>query len=64
MSTIRLMTHNIWNRDKNSPAWDEKGFDCSAEARISGLLRVWQETEPDVIGCQEASALMADLVKE
>ena len=64
MSTIRLMTHNIWNRDKNSPAWEERGFDCSAEARISGLLRVWQETEPDVIGCQEASALMADLVKE
>ena len=64
MSTIRLMTHNIWNRDKNSPAWEEKGFDCSAEARIGGLLRVWRETQPDVIGCQEASALMADLVKE
>ncbi len=64
MSTIRLMTHNIWNRDKNSPAWEEKGFDCSAEARVGGLLRVWRETSPDVIGCQEASALMADLVKE
>ena len=64
MSTIRLMTHNIWNRDKNSPDWEEKGFDCSAEARVGGLLRVWQETQPDVIGCQESSALMADLVKE
>ena len=64
MSTIRLMTHNIWNRDKNSPEWEAQGFDCSAEARIGGLLRVWQETQPDVIGCQEASALMADLVKE
>ncbi len=64
MSTIRLMTHNIWNRDKNSPAWEEKGFDCSAEARVGGLLRVWRETQPDVIGCQEASALMADLLKE
>lgn len=64
MSTIRLMTHNIWNKDKNSPAWEEKGFDCSAEARVGGLLRVWRETSPDVIGCQEASALMADLVKE
>jgi hypothetical protein len=58
------MTHNIWNRDKNSPDWEEKGFDCSAEARVGGLLRVWQETQPDVIGCQESSALMADLVKE
>ena len=64
MSTIRLMTHNIWNRDKNSPAWEEQGFDCSADARVGGLLRVWQETQPDVIGCQEASAYMADLVKE
>ena len=64
MSTIRLMTHNIWNRDKNSPEWEAQDFDCSAEARVGGLLRVWQETQPDVIGCQEASALMADLVKE
>lgn len=64
MSTIRLMTHNIWNRDKNSPDWEAEGFDCSAEARAPGLLRVWCETCPDVIGCQEASALMADLVKE
>ena len=63
-STIRLMTHNIWNRDKNSPAWEEKGFDCSAAVRAPSLLRVWRETQPDVIGCQEASALMADLLKE
>ena len=64
MSTIRLMTHNIWNRDTNSPAWEEKGFDCSAAVRVPSLIRVWRETSPDVIGCQEASALMADLVKE
>ena len=63
-STIRLMTHNIWNRDKNSPAWEEKGFDCSAAVRAPSLLRVWRETMPDVIGCQESSALMADLLKE
>ena len=63
-STIRLMTHNIWNRDKNSPAWEEKGFDCSAAVRAPSLLRVWRETCPDVIGCQESSALMADLLKE
>ena len=22
---IRLMTHNVWNRDLNSPSWEEKG---------------------------------------
>lgn len=64
METIRLMTHNVWNRDLNSPQWEEKGEDCSAEARVGGLLRVYRETLPDVIGGQEVSALMADLLKE
>lgn len=62
-SRIRLMTHNIWNRDTNSPEWEATGDDCSAEARVGGLLRVYRETMPDIIGCQEASALMADLLK-
>lgn len=64
MERIRLMSHNIWNRDTNSPQWEEQGFDCSAAARVGGLVRVWQDTQPDIVGCQEASALMADLLKE
>lgn len=62
--TIRLMTHNVWNCDKNLPAWEKKGEDCSASARVQGLLRVYRETCPDMIGGQEVSALMADLLKE
>ncbi|MBE6634469.1 MAG: hypothetical protein E7620_09045 [Ruminococcaceae bacterium] len=61
---IRLMTHNVWNRDVNAPAWEERGEDCSAPARVDGLLRVYRETLPDVIGGQEVSALMADLLME
>lgn len=61
---IRMMTHNVWNRDSNAPAWAEKGEDCSAQARVGALLRIYRETEPDVIGGQEVSALMADLLKE
>lgn len=61
---IRLMTHNVWNRDENCPAWAEKGEDCSARVRVEGHLRVYRETRPDVIGGQEVSALMADLLKE
>lgn len=61
---LRLMTHNIWNRDTNAPNWANKGEDCSAAARVGSLLRVYRETEPDVIGCQEASSLMADLLKQ
>lgn len=58
------MSHNVWNRDKNHPNWEEKGEDCSAAARIGGLVRVYRETMPDIIGCQEVSCLMADLLKE
>ena len=64
METVRLMTHNVWEFDANSPKWEEKGEDCSARARVGGLLRVYRELIPDVIGGQEVSALMADLLKE
>lgn len=58
------MTHNVWNCDNNWPKWAEKGEDCSAGARVSALLRVYRETLPDIIGGQEVSALMLDLLKE
>lgn len=61
---IRLMTHNVWNRDDNQPAWAEKGQDCSAAARIDGLVRIYKDTMPDIIGCQEVSSMMADLLRE
>lgn len=61
---IRLMTHNVWNRDENLPAWEENGEDCSAAARVDGLVQVYLDTQPDIIGGQEVSSLMADLLKE
>lgn len=54
-SRIRLLTHNVWNKDFNSPEWEQKGGDCSAAARVGGLLRVYRETAPDIIGGQEVS---------
>ena len=63
-NTVRLMTHNVWNCDNNWPAWAERGEDCSAAARVGALLRVYRETLPDIIGGQEVSALMVDLLKE
>jgi len=57
------MTHNVWNRDDNLPAWIEKGNDCSAAVRVKGHMRVWEETQPDIIGGQEFSRLMSELVK-
>jgi len=61
---LRLMTHNVWNCDHNFPAWKEKGEDCSAAVRVTGLVRVYQEKLPDVIGCQEVSPAMADCLRE
>ena len=63
-TTIRLMTHNVWNCNDNLPAWKEKGFDCSAEARLPGLMRVYRELMPDVIGCQEVTKKIAGLLQD
>ncbi|MBR6708678.1 MAG: endonuclease/exonuclease/phosphatase family protein [Clostridia bacterium] len=60
MATIRLMSHNQWKCDKNLPAWESQGLDCSAKARTRGFARVFRDVMPDVVGCQEVSALMAD----
>lgn len=58
------MTHNVWNCDNNHKAWEEKGEDCSAKARVGALVQIYRDTLPDIIGGQEVSALMADLLKE
>ena len=63
-STVRLMTHNVWNNDENHAAWEARGQDCSAEVRQEGLLRTHRECMPDVIGCQELSQKMAGLLGE
>lgn len=60
MSLLRIMCNNLWKCDKNAPAWEEKGEDCSAPARAEGFFQTYNDTLPDVIGCQEASALMVD----
>ena len=62
MARLRLMSHNQWKCDSNLPAWEEQGLDCSAEVRERGFVRVFRDTMPDVIGCQEVSAHMADLM--
>ncbi len=59
---LRIMTHNQWKNDDNLPAWGEQGKDCSAAVRMRGFTRVYAETLPDIIGGQEVSATMADLL--
>ena len=57
---LRIMSHNQWKCDKNSPVWENNGLDCSAEVRMRGFVRVFQDICPDIVGCQEVSAVMAD----
>ena len=59
-----LMSNNQWKCDRNLPEWEEKGLDCSAEARVKGLLRAYREVMPDVLGLQEVSVRMATLMME
>lgn len=59
---IRAMSHNVWNRDYNAPEWEKIGADCSAEVRMKGILRTWRELSPDLIGCQEVSSHIFDLL--
>ncbi len=58
--SIRLMSHNQWKCDHNIPAWEAMGLDCSATPRVRGFVKVYRDTMPDIIGCQEVSAVMAD----
>ncbi|MBP3705082.1 MAG: endonuclease/exonuclease/phosphatase family protein [Clostridia bacterium] len=58
----KIMSNNIWRCDENNAAWAAAGADCSAEARVPGLFKVYTEKEPDILGLQECSPHMADLL--
>jgi len=60
MGNLRIMSHNVWKCDNNLPAWEANHEDCSAHARARGMVQVYTETQPDIIGFQEMSPLMAD----
>lgn len=60
MGKLRIMSHNLWKCDHNLPAWEAMGRDCSAAIRAKGMVQVYEDTQPDIIGCQEMSFAMAD----
>lgn len=59
-----IMSNNQWKCDHNAPAWEHRGEDCSAEARVGGLVRAYRQIVPDVLGIQEASVPMNRLLME
>lgn len=52
------MSNNVWNCDKNHPAWEAKGENCSAVFRAPGFVRLYAEFLPDLIGLQEMTNTM------
>jgi len=59
-----IMSNNLWNNDSNQPLWAARGEDCSAEGRIGGLIRAYRSVMPDILGFQEMSRHMEQLVME
>ena len=57
-----LMSNNQWRYDHNNDVWRAMGEDCSAEARVKGLVRAYKAVMPDVLGLQEVSIRMAMLM--
>ena len=62
MSKLRFMSNNIWWTNENSKAWAARGEDCSPEHRAKGFARAYAETAPDIIGLQEAAAMLPNHV--
>lgn len=59
-----IMSSNQWKCDRNLPDWAARGEDCSAEGRVGGLTRAYQRVTPDILGIQEASVHMTNLLMQ
>jgi len=59
MSSIKMMSNNIWYIGDNDPRWEAKGEDCSAEQRSKGFVKVYSELLPDIIGLQESTSRLS-----
>ena len=57
-----IMSNNQWKCDFNLPAWEARGEDCSAEARVKGFVRAYTAILPDLAGLQEVSTHMGELM--
>ena len=42
-----LMSNNQWKCDENNDIWRAMGEDCSAEARVKGLVRAYRRILPE-----------------
>ena len=59
-----ILSNNQWKCDYNHPAWKSRGMDCSAEARVHGLIKAYLSVSPDIMCLQEVSDRMSRLMME
>ncbi|MBR5501734.1 MAG: endonuclease/exonuclease/phosphatase family protein [Oscillospiraceae bacterium] len=64
MEQLRILSHNLWKNDRNRPAWQQQGLDCSAGARIPRFAQLYAELIPDIMALQEVSQQMAALLMQ
>lgn len=57
-----ILSNNVWKCDENLPKWAERGLDCSAAARVPGLIHAYREVGADVMALQEVSRTMEALL--
>lgn len=59
-TNLRILDDNIWqyDSDKNAPAWEKMGLDCTDAVRCRGFAELVWATTPDIVTLQEYSAHM------
>ena len=62
MAKFRLLSNNIWWSNNNTEAWKARGENCAPDHRAKGFARVYKELAPDIIGLQEAAAMLPNYV--
>ncbi len=61
---IRIATNNIWKCDNNQPAWAEMGKSCAFDARCPALIDAYRTIAPDILGLQEVSYRMENMLDD
>lgn len=54
-ANIRIMSNNVWERTSNSYYWSDLGENCSYNARLPQMAKVYAMYQPDILSLQEMS---------
>ena len=54
-TNLRIMSNNVWERSSNSIYWNQVGENCSYNARLPQMAKVYAMYQPDILSLQEMS---------